>query len=202
MNLVKLCGHTIDESLLPEIPVVLDVGSRDFHFTKALLQIRPRAFVVAMDPDKGIPAPINCLFWNMALVGDGKTKSNYASYSTGEGNMLLEGNSYYDAKIYEVACIDIQTLMRHCKVNQWDLVKLDCEGSEFDILWNWPGPIAKQISVEFHDGADPAHRHDQYFAGLFERLLVYYRVVQHEKFQQGAWWGHWDSVLVLKYEKR
>ncbi len=201
MKLVSLCNHTIDVDLLPEVPTVLDVGSRNFEFTKAILEIRPRAFVVAIDPDKEIAGRTDCLFWNLALVGDGKTKSNYASYSTGEGNMLLDGNVYFDAKVYEVVCIDILTLMRHCKVNRWDLVKLDCEGSEFAILDHWPGPIATQISVEFHDGADLT-RDDSYFAVLFNSLLEHYRVIQHQKTKQGAWWGHWDSLIVLKDEKR
>ena len=98
-------------------------------------------------------------------------------------------------------CIDIQTLMRYCKVNRWDLVKLDCEGSEFAILENWPGAIARQISVEFHDGADPANRTDRYFE-LLAAKLPDYDWVKHEKFKQGAWWGHWDSLIVLKDEKR
>jgi FkbM family methyltransferase len=207
MNLQKLAEHTIDVDLLPEIPIVLDVGCRRFDFTDAILKLRPGAIVIAMDPDKEIASgvfsisgssagPLNCMFWNMALVGDGKTKSNYASYSDGEGNLLIEGDKYYDAKIYEVPCIDITTLMRHCEVKRWDVVKLDCEGSEFDILWNWPGPIATQISVEFHDGAD-ATKNLAYFEDLWRRLPDY-RIAQHPRAKLGDWFGHWDSVLTLK----
>ncbi len=90
--------------------------------------------------------------------------------------------------------------MKVLDVTYWDLVKLDCEGSEFEILENWPGRIATQISVEFHDGADAA-RDDAYFETLFAKLPDY-EIVQHEKFKQGAWIGHWDSLLRLRDEKR
>ena len=35
--------------------------------------------------------------------------------------------------------------------SHWDVVKLDCEGAEYDVLLDWPGPIAEQITVEFHE---------------------------------------------------
>ncbi len=34
MNLVKLASHTVDIDLLPERPVVLDVGCRGFDVTR------------------------------------------------------------------------------------------------------------------------------------------------------------------------
>lgn len=197
MNLQKLCDHTVDLDLIPERPYVLDVGARNFGFTLAMLEIRPKAIVIAMDPDRNIKGRTDCMFWNMALAGNDKTKSNYASYSTGEGNMLLEGNQYYDAEIYEVPCIGIQQVMGVCRIPYWDVVKLDCEGSEFEILWNWPGAIATQISVEFHDGADP-NKYDAHYFTLLRRRMAQqgYEFIQHERFKQGAWEGHWDSLLV------
>jgi hypothetical protein len=35
--------------------------------------------------------------------------------------------------------------------NNWDVIKLNIEGSEYDVLDTWPGPIARQIVVSFHE---------------------------------------------------
>src|SRR5690349_14204704 len=50
MNLIALASHTVDLDLLPECPMVLDVGCRDFDFTRALLALRPVTCMIALDP--------------------------------------------------------------------------------------------------------------------------------------------------------
>ncbi len=204
MDLRKLSGHTVDLDRLPSHPVVLDVGCRGFDFTADILALRPGARIVAMDPDPIIERPdwlpVRCNFLNIALVHDNRDSSGYASYSTGEGNMLTDLEKYYDAKMLTVGCANVRSVMDAVKVTHWDLVKLDCEGSEFDILANWPGPIADQISVEFHDGHPELrgpHRDEraEYFVTLWSKLG--YKVIQHEISKQGDWFGHWDTLLTL-----
>ncbi len=207
MDLRKLSGHTVDVDRLPEAPMVLDVGCRGFDFTADILRLRPKARVIAMDPDPIIERPdwlpVRCSFAQTALVHDNRIASGYASYSTGEGNMLTDADSYYEAKMLRVVCMNITDLMWASKIERWDLVKLDCEGSEFDILANWPGPIADQISVEFHDGhpdLEGPHRFERtgYFAHLFTKLeRMGYGLLQHEMSKQGDWYGHWDTLLTL-----
>ncbi len=207
MDLRALSGHTVDLDRLPSHPVVLDVGCRGFDFTADILALRPGARIVAIDPDPIIERPdwlpVRCNFLKLALVHDKRDTSGYASYSTGEGNMLTDLDKYYDAKMLTVGCDNIVSVMDSVKVTHWDLVKLDCEGSEFDILANWPGPIADQISVEFHDGHPTKeygpHREqrDRYFADLWLRSLKDYRIIQHEISKQGEWYGHWDTLLTL-----
>ncbi len=164
-----------------------------------------------MDPDPIIERPdwlpVRCNFLKLALVHDNRDTSGYASYSTGEGNMLTDLEAYYDANMLTVDCVDIVTLMDREGVTHWDLVKLDCEGSEFDILANWPGPIADQISVEFHDGHPEMfgeHRMEwgEKLDGIWKHLCVGcepigYKVIQHEMSKQGEWYGHWDTLLTL-----
>ena len=199
MNLTSIDSHTVDLDLLPEAPAVLDVGARNFQFARLILETRPNARVYAMDPDRAIADPgiAGLSFLNMALVADEKTQSGYASYSTGEGNFLTDSPVWY-ADVYQVPCVNIQTLMRDLGVAHWDLVKLDCEGQEFPILEDWPGPIATQVSVEFHDHVTPGRRSAEYFRGLWKRLPDY-RIVQHEPTQVGPAGvvGHWDSLLAL-----
>jgi FkbM family methyltransferase len=200
MNLVTLASHTIDLHRLPEGGVVLDVGCRNFAFTKALLEVRPRMCVIAMDPDPFIVDPYlsRVIVLNEALVGDDRRYSDYAAYSTGEANFLTDKVPEFAAR-YSVPCTNINDVMRRLAVEQFALVKRDCEGSEFGILEAWPGPIAEQISVEFHDFMDRQRYGADYFARLFAKLADY-EVVQHEETPIGPadTMGHWDSLLVRK----
>lgn len=144
-------------------------------------------------------APDGCEFIQTALVGDQRKRVKYADYSTGEGNFVTDLESYYDARILDISCTNIKHLMAFSSIEHFDVVKLDCEGSEFGILENWPGPIATQISVEFHDsGYTPGYGPDYDYKPMFERLKGFgYKIVQHELSKQGDGTAHWDSLLVL-----
>lgn len=200
--MITISDHSVEETRVPSKPVVLDVGCRNFGFTKAVLARWPEARIVALDPDPIIKDPglPNVAYIPMALVHDDRKESGYASYSTGEGNFLTELSAYYDAKMLRVPCITIQRLMEQCGVVHWDMVKLDCEGSEFGILENWPGPIATQLSVEFHDYTDLNRWNDAYYARLFAERLPWYEALKHglTPIGPGPSYGHWDSVLALR----
>lgn len=196
---VAIASHTIDVSTLAVTPFVLDVGCRHFDFTRGILYVRPCASVVALDPDSELsdPAIPGCWFRPWALVGDGEPKQDYCSFSTGEGNFIGKNTAIPESTTYEVTCVRINSLRRTAK--GWDVVKLDCEGSEWGILENWPGPIAKQISVEFHDYKSADAHNDEYFEKLFRKLAeMGYEVLQHPYYKQGEAWGHWDTLLRLR----
>ena len=226
MNLSKIFGHTVDVDLLPEVPVVLDAGSRDFSFAKELRLHRPHAVVFAMDPDPSIAVNENFdtveLFdylaapdiplIRLALVGDNRNTCKYAAMENPEGRFLYEGSPdpyHYNYglrvtdPVVDVPCINISTLMSmdDVEVPFWDLVKLDIEGSEFQVLENWPGPIAHQISVEFHDWWDQNRWSAAYYERLLAGPLKDYKFVQHELQGIGGntrEMGHWDSLLRLR----
>ena len=207
MNLQQLSSHTVDLDLLPESPTVLDVGCRDFGFTLAILEHRPKARVIAMDPDPEMSLerlPVEAIFLRRALVGDIRQLSNYAGWSTGEGNILCDVAPHYAERTHWVMCVNLENLMieHYPEAKHFDLVKLDCEGTEYEILEHWPGPVATQISVEFHDWTGPWKEYAA--SGYYERLwagpLHDYEVVQHElsPVGPGQHMGHWDSLLRLR----
>lgn len=198
--MLELSSHTIDETILPTSPTILDVGCRNFGFTNAIKSLRPQALVYAMDPDPIIqqPSTSGVVYYQLALVHDTRVISGYASYSTGEGNFLTDLKAYYDAKMLTVPCTNISTFMKNVGIKHWDVIKLDCEGSEYGILENWPGPIATQITVEFHDYNQRDKYNDAYYAGLFGKLSKWYEVRQHPLTPVNGHYGHWDTVLVMK----
>lgn len=198
MNLRSFANHTVDVDLLGPEPTILDVGCRGFDFTRLILDYAPLSRVISMDADPAVTTDEG-EYLCRALVGDVRETARFARYSTGEGNFITDLPEYYGATFIKVLCITIDMLMHICKVEHLDVVKLDCEGSEFGILENWPGPIATQISVEFHDsGYTPGYGPDYDYGPMFERLKGFgYKIVQHELSKQGDGTGHFDSLLVL-----
>jgi FkbM family methyltransferase len=206
MNLKTLASHTLDLDLLPESPTVLDVGCRNWDFANAVLLERPKARVIALDPARDVYEAWKqnerrdgrIRYWPYALVEPGlEGPQTFAHFSTGEADYVtaLGAPPAADMETYIVSCVTIQGLMQTWEIRHWDAVKLDCEGAEAGILEFWPGPIATQISVEFHDWDKPLQRSEGYYEHLW-KLLPWYRAVQHELSKQGEGVGHWDSLLV------
>lgn len=204
MNLQLLASHTVDADLLPEAPIVLDVGCRGFDFANEILTLRPHAKVIALDPARDVRDAWKMArpdgrvrFWPFGLVGSGIKTRRFAHFSTGEGDFITDLYQWHDAEMYEIETVTLSSIMLGFEIRHFDAVKLDCEGSEFDILEHWPGPIATQISVEFHDWDKPNYRSENYYDRLW-KILPWYRIVQHEFSKQGEGIGHWDTLLVLR----
>ncbi len=105
--------------------------------------------------------------------------------------------SYISSTGVEVANLTIQDIL-HVFFDKFDLVKLDCEGSEFPSPENWPGRVATQISVEFHDYVDRTIFNQVYFEKLFSGPLKDYHPVLFKETEMGPGktLGHWDSLLI------
>jgi FkbM family methyltransferase len=190
--------HSIDESLLTG-GAVLDGGCRDFQFAEWFAD-RGHP-VVAIDPDPTINPKEStlmdrkpmCHFLRVALVGPNHGKQGYL-------NMDRDPQSrHLAAKGTPVECCTILELMEKLNIQktQWDVVKLDIEGSEYDVLANWPGPIAKQLSVEFHEHCHP--KGDGVIRQIEQHLGQWYQLVQHHKEDRHcAGFNYWDSLFVLR----
>jgi FkbM family methyltransferase len=219
VNLETLAEHTVDLDLLPLAPVVFDVGCRYFSFAGEIQRVRPLARVICFDPDPLVGQDLKAKmfeYYQTALVGSPVLQARSAT-TGGETPGVLKLNRYQDGvsdfieglacDFYQqqhqawsgdsvnVSALTVAQAMRAAGIEHLDLVKLDCECSEFSILEDWPGPIATQLSIEFHDWADLGKWPGSYFDALFAGPLKDYRIVQHE------WHGsyaHMDSLLVLK----
>jgi len=182
-----------EHSIIPDFSTgyVLDVGCRSFSFSKEMAARFNT--VIALDPDPTIEDPKRerILFERVALRDrGGKAKFEMASDP--------QARKLSDSGTVEVDCVTIQDVMRLHWVSKFRIVKLDCEGAEMGILENWPGPIADQLTVEFHEhvAPQPSERYEKILAHLGQ----WYELVQHEKSLRHCIGtpNYWDSLWRLR----
>jgi FkbM family methyltransferase len=184
-RLACVSEHTFRKDMLTPGGWVLDAGARDFKFAKYCAKLGCK--VISLDPSKDVRDPhIDGIYFEpSALVAhcDDNEERLFIEIS-GEDNRIIgtakdipEGH-----KPYHVVCTTINLLMRKYNVVGFDLVKLDIESSEYAIMRRWPGPITRQISVEFHDfmGLNPSPDNPNlYYDAMLTQIEPWYRPVLH-----------------------
>lgn len=185
-NIKVISEHSVDIDLLTG-GICIDVGCRGFGFSEAMRDLGCTVFacdIESMVAPKGIQFAVHAVRSKPGEVFYTDTKDQQAKYISSAGIPVkaLTLSWLYDSIIDDV-----------------DVLKLDCEGSEYDILSDPEfDPVPRQISIEFHMHAHRA-LHDQYYDKCMENLLKYYEPVQHELTQaHGAGWNYWDSLFVRK----
>lgn len=188
-NIKQIAEHSIDLDLLTG-GACIDIGCRGFQFSQAMADLG--LFVIAFDLEMMKP-PDSILFNAIAVTRKSgvvkykETKDPQAKHLSDEGTGItsIGLNELYGILLKERPVVDV--------------LKLDCEGSEYDILSD-PDfqPIPRQITVEFHEHAHKA-LHDQYFQACMDNLLKHYVAVKHDRYAaHGAGMNWWDSLFIRK----
>jgi len=187
--LKTIAEHTIDTDLL-DGGLCIDVGCRGFQFSEALRDLGCK--VLAFDLEE-MEAPEGITFYKKAIF-------------TGEPNTLYYTDTadqqakYISETGISIGSIGLAFLYEGLtNKNDVDVLKLDCEGSEYHILSD-PDfqPIPKQISVEFHMHV---HKdlHDKYFDRCIAQLKRDYVTVKMELTEaHGAGLNYWDCLFIKK----
>lgn len=95
----------------------------------------------------------NVLFYNQAI---GKSSGKVLLYSQ-EGKNFGTANSStvrQGSKSIQVECTTLENIIKDNQISECDLLKLDCEGAEYDIIFNTsPETFSKikSISIEYHN---------------------------------------------------
>jgi len=141
--------------VLPEDATVIDIGANIGAFTMQVARRCPRGRILAVEP---VSANVQMIEAQIALnqlsnvqtvrAAVGATCGMTGVTGTGMTARVSEG----EGPLVVVEMITLERLLEEYAVDTLDLLKLDCEGAEWDILSAAERvlPRIRQISMEFH----------------------------------------------------
>jgi len=154
-----------------EKAIILDIGGHYGYFSFfASMNLKPESQIFSIEPSPG-----NVEVFKQNLKSNDFNNIKLIQCGLGGKTMrteLYEGNSYNHSIINNnikkaIAIVQIYSLddfLIQNSLNKIDFLKLDCEGAEYDILFNTSGngfEKIKIISMEFHDQRALGHTPNQ-----------------------------------------
>lgn len=195
--MININGHKFNNKELNEHSMVIDIGALYGVFSEPILR-EFNCYVEAYEPSKDNFEKLSKID-HPKFTAVNKAVSNY----TGEANFNVFGygwdggsNTLIKSKrkpveSYKINVISLNDVLKsHDNV---DLLKLDCEGSEKDILLNTDLDLlskCKQVVVEFHTFRDYFGINKKDVKKITERLS--------EKFDYRLSGGHPDCLFIRK----
>lgn len=192
-----IAEHSVDLSLLDRDSKVLDLGCRAFSFTNEILNYVDKVYCV--EPDPSVTTTDERITLIHVAVGKENKLTRYVSFGNGTGN-YIETNEPRPAecKVDYVPMWTLEKILRYFAVDEFDLIKMDVEGSEYDVLMSLVRPPAKQITFELHQHT-PKKRTQEEIDRLFEKLSLWYEFKVIDKSEKhGCGENYWDVLIVRK----
>ena len=180
--------HSFDQSRLNDHSTVLDIGCRGFMWSAAVKDMF-HCRVVSVDADPDICPPPGFDYHNLALSTSDSPVTFY-SFGNGTGSYTSEcGPRPAVCEEFQVDTI--------CPEGDWSLIKLDCEGAEWDWLMSLDEPPADQLSIEFHLHVFP--RSAEEIKNMWYQLNRWYTIHNWKmERKHGCSENMWDVVCVKK----
>ncbi|MFC1858625.1 FkbM family methyltransferase [Thermodesulfobacteriota bacterium] len=154
---------------VPERPTILDIGANAGFFSLFAASRFPKASIFAYEP---IPVNFRQLERNIDLNKHARIASFQKAVFgfTGEISLCFDPNDLYttsasvlstsgpQTETLRVSCMTLQDILDKHNIERCDLLKIDCEGSEYEILYNCSRNYLQRIRqtvIEVHKGNEP-----------------------------------------------
>ncbi|MBN1610070.1 MAG: FkbM family methyltransferase [Polyangiaceae bacterium] len=171
-KLREIRGHSFWDDF-GEAIVAVDLGANVGSFASEFLALYPAASLILVEADPYLNGILRRTFASSSqvrlfqgLVGaECSPNARFFLCKVPEGNSVFQsfasGWAPGETREIEAEVISLGALFELARCERVDLLKVDIEGSEWDVLGRLGEPEARrigQISVEFHDFMDPALR--------------------------------------------
>jgi FkbM family methyltransferase len=158
---------------LPPNPVIIDIGANAGYFETLLFAKLEKARVLAFEP---LPGNFELLKQNvaqnpvlqacvkpfeMAVVGTDRNEITFYVEREEQHSVIASIYSDFDnanTVAVTLPCVSLRKAIADHGFETVDLLKMDCEGSEYEILYNTPAETLRQVKqmiVEVHDMDTP-----------------------------------------------
>jgi FkbM family methyltransferase len=171
---------------IPEKPVIVDIGANAGYFSFLMAAKREHAAIYAYEP---IQNNIDVFSANLELNAGSKNsvKLEHKAVTGAEKSSVtlffdavnhdtvvssvFEDFSPKNIEAVEVNAISLAGIIRENKLTTIDVLKLDCEGSEYPILYDSPEatwPLIKCLCIEVHE-LDKEKRNHNYLSAFLQQ---------------------------------
>lgn len=203
MNIQTIAEHKVDLDLLHEKAKILDVGCRGFQFAKELTRLGHQVYTI--DPDPAVLGEHIVAYtiypemlhrhWSIAIAAEnGLCGLRYSSDP--QATTIIK--AHVPLAGFDIPTYTLSKFSEKVKIPFWDLIKMDIEGSEFEVIMGLDKAPSKQLSIEFHIHTNAYSWGD--VERMVQRLFILgYDAVSHEITEQhGCGKNYWSSLFVLK----
>lgn len=203
MNIQTIAEHKVDLDLLPEKAKILDVGCRGFQFAKELTRLGHQVYTI--DPDTAVlgehivaytiyPEMIH-RHWRIAIAAEnGLCGLRYSS----DPQATTITRACVPMAGFDIPTYTLSKFSEEVNIPFWDLIKMDIEGSEFEVIMGLDKAPSKQLSIEFHIHTN-AYSWDDVERMVRRLFVLGYIPVSHEITEQhGCGKNYWSSLFVIK----
>jgi len=163
--------YILDQFVNQKNKVFVDIGANCGVATIILAKQNPESIVYSFEPDKNVFEIVklnvennnlkNVRLFNMAITNNDintLTLCQHPRYSGGNTTYsnVNELKQFFSSNIthYDVECTSIDRLMSKYNIDEIELLKIDCEGAEYDIIFGSEnikqGKIRNMVG-EFHN---------------------------------------------------
>lgn len=136
---VYCASHSL-KKLLPECPTIVDVGANVGQFTFFCRHYLRARRIVSIEPIKDChnllqansAVPTDC--FNFIVSNENGVKELYICRNSSQLSSCIKDEHVSYSQSVVVPCKKLDDLVRECGLEKVDLLKVDTEGSEYDVL--------------------------------------------------------------------
>jgi FkbM family methyltransferase len=154
---------------VPDRPTIIDIGANAGFFTLFAASRFPGARIFSFEPvdsnfkqlqrNRDLNEDHHIMIFPKAVFGHSGEVSlsldlndSFTTAATVLGKFSDQDNTI------QVPCVTLPEIFEGHQLDRCELLKMDCEGSEFSILYNCPSDYLRrviQLAIEVHGGSEP-----------------------------------------------